>query len=77
MGAHRKSRVGNDAAAAASLRGDESYTLACHIQSALQAELRLPLAVFGDWNDDPTDASANVLTQDVLHDAALQCLPPR
>ena len=76
MGAHLKSRVGDDAAAAAALRGDESYTLARHIQSALQAEPRLPLAVFGDWNDGPTDASAKVLTQGVSADAALQCLTP-
>lgn len=76
MGAHLKSRVGDDPAAAASLRSEESYTLARHIQSALQAEPRIPLAVFGDWNDGPTDASAKVLVQGISPDAALQCQSP-
>lgn len=77
MGAHLKSRVADDAAAAEALRGEESYTLARRIQAALQAENRIPLVVYGDWNDGPTDASAKVLSQGISADAALQCLQPK
>ncbi len=76
VGAHLKSRAGNDPAAATAQRNEESYTLAHHIHEAIKATPKLPMVVYGDWNDGPTDESAKALTQGISADTALQCLSP-
>lgn len=76
VGAHLKSRVAEDAAAAEALRQAESETLARHLRAALQQQPRVPLLVYGDWNDGPGDASAQVLKQGLSDESALSCLSP-
>ncbi len=76
MGAHLKSRVARDAAAAASLRAREAHTLALHVQEAMRRQPNMPLLLYGDWNDGPADASLGVLKQGVSQDSALTRLQP-
>ena len=75
-GAHLKSRVGDNPAAAASLRAREARTLAMYIQRVVRRQPKMPLLVYGDWNDGPSDASLGVLTQGLSRDAALTRLDP-
>lgn len=77
MGAHLKSRVGSDPAAAASLREREAHTLALYIRDAVSDLPQLPLLVFGDWNDSPQDASVRLLEHGVSTRSALRRLSPR
>lgn len=77
VGAHLKSRVAEDAAAATALRKQEAYTLAQHIQHIARSQKGLPLLVFGDWNDGPSDAAPQILMQGLSADAALRRLTPR
>ncbi len=59
VGAHLKSQVAKDPAAADSLRKREADTLALHIGDILKKQAKMPLLVFGDWNDEPdSDALA-------------------
>lgn len=76
VGAHLKSRVAEDAAAAAALRKQEAYTLAQHIQHIVRTQKGMPLLVFGDWNDGPADAAPQILQQGLSQDAALRRLSP-
>lgn len=76
VGAHLKSRVADDAAAAQSLRSREARTLAMYLQQTMRRQPGMPVLVYGDWNDGPTDASLGVLTQGISADAALQRLSP-
>ncbi len=77
IGAHLKSRIAEDPAAADALRAKEAHTLARHIQEVQRRHPGLPLIVYGDWNDGPTDASLAVLGQGLSKDAALTRLNPR
>lgn len=77
IGAHLKSRVADDAAAAAALRKQEAYTLALHIQHVARTQKGMPLLVFGDWNDAPVDVAPRLLQQGLSADAALHRLSPR
>ncbi len=56
VGAHLKSQVAKDPAAADSLRKSEAETLAQHI-SALSKQSKTPLLLFGDMNDAPDSAA--------------------
>ncbi len=76
IGAHLKSRVSDDPAAAAALRAKEAHTLALHLQEAMHQHPKMPILVYGDWNDGPADASLGVLTQGVSKDSALTRLKP-
>ena len=76
IGAHLKSRVSDDSAAAAALRSQEAYTLAQHIQHVARTQKGLPLLVFGDWNDGPADAAPQILQQGLSADASLRRLTP-
>ncbi len=76
IGAHLKSRVSPDPAAATALRSKEAHTLAMHIQTAIRLQPKMPLIVYGDWNDGPADASLAVLRQGLSKDAALTRLKP-
>ncbi len=77
IGAHLKSRVSDNAGAAAALRKQEAYTLAQHIQHVSRTQKGMPLLVFGDWNDSPTDAAPQILLQGVSKDSALRRLTPK
>ncbi len=61
FGAHLKSRVSSDPAAAASLRKREAQTLALYINAVTKRQPNMPVLVFGDWNDGPKDESIQVL----------------
>ncbi len=76
VGAHLKSRVAKDPAAAGALRAREAHTLAQHLRKAMRRQPNIPLLVFGDWNDGPADASLGVLTQGLSRDSALNRLKP-
>ena len=76
VGAHLKSRVAKDEAAAASLRAREAHTLALHLQEAMRLQPNMPILVYGDWNDAPSDASLGVLRQGVDAESALTRLKP-
>lgn len=77
MGAHLKSRVADDPAAAAALREKEAHTLAAYLQSEMRRSRRMPVLVFGDWNDTPDDPSVRLMVQGLSKDAALKRLEPR
>lgn len=76
IGVHLKSRVAEDAAAAAALRKQEAYTLAQYIQHIVRTQKGMPLLVFGDWNDGPADAAPQIVQQGLSQDAALRRLTP-
>lgn len=76
VGAHLKSRVAEDAAAATALRKKEAYTLAQHVQQIARSQKGMPLLVFGDWNDGPADAAPQILMQGLSADASLRRLAP-
>lgn len=71
IGAHLKSRVADDPAAATARRTHEAQTLARYIQLAVRRQPSVPLLVYGDWNDGPADASLAILKQGVSADSAL------
>ncbi len=74
IGAHLKSRVTDDPAKATALRTKEAYTLALHIQEAIRRHPKMPILVYGDWNDGPADASLGVLRQGLSRESALSRL---
>lgn len=76
LGAHLKSHVADDAAAADSLRQREAYTLARYIQQVMRKSPRMPLAVFGDWNDGPETPALQVIEKGVSKDSGLTRLTP-
>ncbi len=76
IGAHLKSRVSDDPAAATTLRTKEAHTLARHLHEAMHRQPNMPILVYGDWNDGPADASLGVLTQGISQDSALTRLKP-
>ncbi len=71
IGAHLKSRVADDPAAATARRTKEARTLAIHLQNVMRGQPRMPIVVYGDWNDGPGDTSLQVLHHGVSEDAAL------
>lgn len=76
LGAHLKSRLGEQGAAA-SLRQREAQTLALYIQKKMELQPNLPMVVFGDWNDNPHDSSIRLLEQGCSSTSALRRLRPR
>ncbi len=76
IGAHLKSRISEDPAAANALRAKEAHTLARHLQQVMSRQPNMPLLVYGDWNDGPADASVGVLTQGLTRQSALTRLTP-
>ncbi|MBE6418661.1 MAG: endonuclease/exonuclease/phosphatase family protein [Akkermansiaceae bacterium] len=71
MGAHLKSRVSDDPAAATARRTLEARTLAFYLQREIKKQPNMPMLVYGDWNDGPADASLKILKQGVSKDSAL------
>lgn len=77
LGVHLKSRVAQDTAAADALRAREARTVSMYLQQTMRQNPKLPVLVYGDWNDGPADLSLGILTQGVSADAALSRLSPR
>ena len=76
IGAHLKSRVGDNPAAAEALRAREARTLAAHVQQAMRTQPNLPILVYGDWNDGPADPALAVMTQGSTKARTLRRLKP-
>ena len=76
VGAHLKSRVAADAAAAEHLRSREARTLAVYLNEKMKRNPKLPVVVYGDWNDGPSDFALGVLTRGIGKDSALTRLQP-
>lgn len=76
VGAHLKSRVGTDSAAADSLRAREARTLALYLHEQQRRHPAMPVLVYGDWNDGPGDASLSVLGRGVEKGKGLTRLHP-
>ena len=74
VGAHLKSRVSDDPAAASARRKAEARTLALYLQKEMRKTPALPVVVYGDWNDGPADASLKILTQGISEDSALSAV---
>lgn len=77
VGAHLKSRVSDDPAAATSLRKREAQTVARYLQHIMKEQPHMPVLLYGDWNDGPDDDSVQVLRQGVSRDAAMTRLKPQ
>ena len=75
VGAHLKSRMGSDAAAARHLRAQEARTLAFHLYEQISRSSSLPVLVYGDWNDGPGDESLGVLVRGVGKGSNLYRVP--
>ena len=71
VGAHLKSRVSDNPAAATAKRTDEARTIAAYLQHEMRRQSAMPFGVYGDWNDGPSDTSLSILTQGFSDDAAL------
>ncbi len=76
VGAHLKSRVSDAPAAAAALRAREAHTLALYLREVMRRQPNMPIAVYGDWNDGPADASVAILNQGTSPASALTRLKP-
>lgn len=76
IGAHLKSRVGDDPAAAKALRNREARTLTRYIQSVMKRAPKMPLLLYGDYNDTPEDEAVKQLVQGVSAASALRRLTP-
>lgn len=77
MGAHIKSRVTDNDAAATSLRTAEAKTIAMHVASAMKSAPKLPILLYGDWNDSPEDTSLSILGKGTSPQSALTRLTPK
>lgn len=71
VGAHLKSRVSDDPAAATARRSLEARTLAMYLQQEMRKQPLMPFVVYGDWNDGPADDSLKILRQGMSADSAL------
>lgn len=71
VGAHLKSRVSDNPAAATAQRTAEARTIAAYLQQEMRRQPAMPMVVYGDWNDGPADSSLSILTQGFSEDAAL------
>lgn len=76
IGAHLKSHKGNSEAATTALRTQEARTLAFYVSQIAKQESKMPLLVYGDWNDGPADDSVRILSQGFSKQGALRCLRP-
>ena len=78
MGAHLKSRVAENAEAAAALREQEAQTVYDYARRQQQQQPEMPLVIFGDWNDTPADPAVRVMVQGAKKEAStLSRLSPR
>lgn len=77
LGVHLKSRVGDDPAAAQALRNKESRTLALYLQREIKRSPKMPLLVYGDWNDTPEAGAVKQVVQGASPASALHRLSPK
>lgn len=77
MGAHLKSRVSEDPAAAESLRVREARTLAAHIEQAVRKQPDIPILIYGDWNDGPSAPALEALRRGKSKASSLKRLNPK
>ena len=77
LGAHLKSHVADEAAAADSLRQREAITLSMYLQKITREQPGMPTLVYGDWNDGPGTPAIRQMEQGVSRDAAMVRLDPR
>lgn len=78
MGAHLKSRVAENAEAAAALREQEAQTVYDYARRQQLLQPKVPLVIFGDWNDTPADPAVRVMVQGGKREATtLSRLSPR
>ena len=77
LGAHLKSHVADDQAAAASLRNREALTLSMYIQRITRDQPNIPTLVYGDWNDGPAESAVKQIVQGVSTDSAMHRLSPQ
>lgn len=73
IGVHLKSRVGENPAAAKALRNKEAYTLARYVQEVMRRCPKMPLLVYGDFNDTPDEDAVKLMVQN----SALTRLSPQ
>lgn len=76
IGAHLKSHVADDEAAADSLRQREAITLSMYLQKITREQPGIPTLVYGDWNDGPGTPAIRQVEQGVSKDAAMHRLEP-
>lgn len=76
IGAHLKSHVADDEAAADSLRQREAITLSMYLQKIAREQPGIPTLVYGDWNDGPGTPAIRQVEQGVSKDAAMHRLEP-
>ncbi len=62
LGAHLKARNSENPDEATSLRRREAETLSQYLATITKQSKKLPILVYGDWNDEPTDAALQSLT---------------
>ena len=77
LGAHLKSRVSEDPAAAEALRAREARTLAAHVDQALRKQPHIPMLIYGDWNDGPASPALKALTRSNSAATSLRRLTPK
>ena len=77
LGAHLKSHVADDPAAADSLRQREAITLSGYLQKIAREQPNMPTLVYGDWNDGPGTPAIRQVEQGVSQDAAMVRLDPK
>lgn len=71
LGVHLKAHKGDSEAYADNLRSQEAHTLALYIQGILKKSPNKPLLLFGDMNDNPTDATLRILSDGVSKRSAM------
>lgn len=76
LGVHLKSKVSDDPAAADSLRRREATTLAHYVHHVQQKHPNLPLLLFGDFNDDPTSPSVQIIERGIGKNGIMRRLTP-
>ncbi len=76
VGVHLKSHVGDDPAAAESLRRREGETLARYLLTIQRRSPGLPLLVFGDMNDSASSPAVQSFSRGLASDSALTRLRP-
>lgn len=76
IGAHLKSHVADDEAAADSLRQREAITLSMYLQKISREQPGIPTLIYGDWNDGPGTPAIKQMEQGVSKDAAMKRLEP-
>lgn len=76
IGVHLKSKVSDDPAAADSLRRREATTVAHYVHQVQRKNSKIPLLLFGDFNDSPTSPSVQIISRGIGKAGAMRRLSP-